>query len=149
GNGRVQVLRGSDGAFLRSFKTNMMTPTGVTVDPSIGTVYVADTGRHQILVYTNAGTFLRAIGGSPTLKRPYDVAVDGSTIYVVDRGLNRFVEFRKTDGGLIGSFGGLGSGATQFRDPQGVGISSDGRLYIADSRNDRAQVWCVRSAGRA
>jgi tripartite motif-containing protein 71 len=146
GNRRVQVLRGSDGAFLRSFKTNMITPTGVTVDPSNGTVYVADTGRHQILVYTNAGTFLRAIGGKPTLKRPYDVAVDATTIYVVDRGTNEFVEFTKTDGGLIGSFGGTGSGATQLRDPQGVGVSSDGRLYIADSRNDRVQVWCVSSA---
>src|SRR5262249_20664837 len=146
GNRRVQVLRGTDGAALRSFSANMITPTGVTVDPSTGNVYVADTGRHQVLVYTDAGTFVRAIGNTPTLRRPYDVAVDATQVYVVDRGLNPFVGFRQSDGGLVGSFGGAGSGATQMRDPQGVGISSDGKLYIADSRNDRVQVWCVSTA---
>ena len=146
GNDRVQVLRGTDGAPLRSFRANMIAPTGVTVDPSTGNVYVADTGRHQVLVYTNGGTFLRAIGGTATLKRPYDVAVDATQVYVVDRGLDRFIVFRKSDGGLVGSFGGLGSGPTQLDDPQGVGISSNGKLYIADSRNDRVQIWCVTSA---
>jgi tripartite motif-containing protein 71 len=145
GNGRVQVLRGSDGAFLRSFHTNMSSPTGVTVDPATGNVYVADTRRHQVLVYTNGGAFLRSIGSSPTLRRPYDVAVDGTSVYVTDRATDRFVVFRKSDGALIGSFGTSGSAPGSFDDPQGIGVAPDGRLYIADSRNDRVDVWCVSS----
>jgi len=145
GNRRVQVLRGSDGAFQRSFSANMSSPTGVTVDPATGNVYVADTGRHQVLVYTNGGSYLRSIGSSPTLKRPYDVAVDEAAIYVTDRGQNRFTVFRKSDGVLLGSFGSLGSGPGQFRDPQGIGVAPDGKLYVADSRNDRVAVWCVSS----
>jgi tripartite motif-containing protein 71 len=151
GNARVQVFNGSDGAFLYAFGArgttggNMSGPTGLTVDQSNQNVYVADPPRHLVLVYTNTGTFLRAIG-SPTLKRDYDVAVDATSVYVSDRTLNKFVIFNKSDGTLVGSYGGTGSGPGKVLDPQGIGISSDGKLYITDVKNDRVQVWCVTSA---
>ncbi len=150
-NARVEVFNGSDGTFLYAFGArgttggNMSAPTGLTVDPSNENVYVADPPRHLVLVYTKTGTFLRAIG-SPTLKRPYDVAVDATSVYVSDRTLNKFLIFNKSGGTLQGSYGGTGSGNGQFLDPQGIGISSNGRLYIADVKNDRVQVWCVTSA---
>jgi tripartite motif-containing protein 71 len=145
-NHRVQVLSGSSGAFLAAFGAASLTsPTGVTVDPPTGNVYVADTGKHAVIVFTASGTRLSQIGGSPTLKRPYDVAVDGTRVFVSDRGLNKFVVFNQSNGSLVGSFGGLGGGTGQFRDPQGIAVGN-GKLYVSDVKNDRIQVWCVDSS---
>jgi DNA-binding beta-propeller fold protein YncE len=147
-NKRIKILDGSDGTFLSAFGgTNLGSPVGVAVDPATGTIYVADTGKKAIQVFSSGGSFLRSITQT-AMKRPYDVAVDGSRIYVPDRGQHKFFMFDKNSSGSAGfqgSFGGMGTGMNQFRDPQGISYYA-GKIYISDVQNDRIQVWCV-SAG--
>ena len=66
-------------------------------------------------------------------------------MFATDRGKHKIFVFNKSTGGLIGSYGSLGGGAGQFRDPQGLAYS-DGKLYIGDVQNDRISIWCVDSS---
>jgi DNA-binding beta-propeller fold protein YncE len=144
-NKQVQVLNGSTGGFISAFGTGTLgTPNGVAVDPANGNVYVADSGKKAVLVFTSGGSLIRSITTS-AMKRPYGVAVDDTRVYVTDRGQNKFFMFNKADGVLLGSFGGLGGGAGNFRDPQGIAYHG-GELYVADVENDRISIWCVSTA---
>jgi DNA-binding beta-propeller fold protein YncE len=144
-NKRIQVLDGATGASLTSFGTaNLTTPNGVTVDPASGNVFVADSGRKAVQVFTSGGSFVRSMTQT-AMKRPYDVAVDGTSVFVTDRGQNKFFMFNEGNGAFVGSYGGVGAGNGQFQDPQGIGYG-DGQLYISDVKNDRIQIWCVSAS---
>ena len=41
----------------------------------------------------------------------------------------------------LGSFGSQGVANGQFSYPNGIAVDGRGRLYIADSTNDRVQLW--------
>ena len=41
----------------------------------------------------------------------------------------------------LGSFGTQGVGEGAFDYPNGVAVDGRGRIYVADSANDRVQVW--------
>ena len=41
----------------------------------------------------------------------------------------------------LGFFGGQGASNGTFQFPNGVAVDARGRLYVADSGNDRVQVW--------
>jgi DNA-binding beta-propeller fold protein YncE len=75
------------------------------------------------------------------------VAVDGGgKVYVGDAtGQGMFVfraptdESRRLD--FIGFAGGEGVGDGQFEYPNGVAVDGRGRVYVADTVNDRIQIW--------
>jgi len=144
-NKRIQVLDGATGSPVSSFgSANLGSPNGVTVDPANGNIFVADSGKRAVQVFTSGGSFVRSIA-TTAMKRPYDVAVDGSSVYVTDRGQNKFFMFNEANGALVGSFGGLGTGNGQFQDPQGIAFGG-GELFVSDVKNDRIQVWCVSAS---
>lgn len=78
------------------------------------------------------------------LRYPADVAVDEAAgrLYIADSGHNRIL-VAAVDGELVAAIGdgaeGFADGEAheaRFRQPQGIGISGDGRvLYVADTRN--------------
>lgn len=72
--------------------------------------------------------------------RPSDIDVRGDIIAVTDMDADRVALFRK-DGGLIRRWGSTGDGNEQFRMPAGVAIDDAGRVVVADSGNDRVQVF--------
>ena len=97
-------------------------PTSVTVSPSTGKVYVADTGNSRVLRYASAAAWMNGqpaervfgqadfastdpnrapLNGSPranTLATPHGVAVDPSgRLYVADTGNNRVLRFDAPD----------------------------------------------------
>ena len=144
-NKRIQVLDGATGSVLSSFGTaNLTTPNGVTVDPVSGNIFVTDSGRKAVQVFTSGGSFVRSMTAT-AMKRPFDVAVDGTSVYVTDRGQNKFFMFNEGTGAFVGSYGSLGTGDGQFQDPQGIGYGG-GQLYIADVKNDRIEIWCVSAS---
>jgi len=87
---------------------------------------------------------LEATSASAVLSYPADVAVDAASgkLYIADSGHNR-VLVAGLDGRLERAIGtgaeGFADGAAHeamFRQPQGLGLSEDGRtLYVADTRN--------------
>jgi trimeric autotransporter adhesin len=131
-------------------------PYGVAVD-SGGDIYIADTGNNRIrkvasgIITTVAGngTYGYSDGGGNALNASLGLAlgvsVDGAgNLFIADTNNNRI---RKVTNGSISTvagsgasgFGGDNGPATgaQLMLPQGVATDSSGRLFIADSSNNR------------
>ncbi len=153
------------GKFLRSWGEDVFTPRthGICVGPD-GMVYTVDDGDHTVRRFTPEGKQLLVIGtpgkasdtgyngkdilsilrGGPPFNRPTDVAVAaGGEIYVCDGYGNARVHRFAADGTLLRSWGEPGTGPGQFMLPHAVGISPDGRLFVADRENDRIQIFSL------
>jgi DNA-binding beta-propeller fold protein YncE/predicted nucleic acid-binding Zn ribbon protein len=124
-------------------------PNGVAVDKD-GNVYVADSNSGRLLVFGPDGTVRAQIGrgtGEGNLGLPRGVAIDeGGKVYVADStGQGVFVyralaaDAQRLD--FIGFFGGEGVADGRFEFPNGVAVDGRGRVYVADTVNDRFQVW--------
>ena len=116
-----------------------------------GNVYVADAGNHRIDVFDAEGNFLRQFGsagaGNGQFQYPAEVDVDpDANVWVADSESNRVQLFDPT-GDYLAQFGAAGSGAGQFSLAATSGIASDGqgRIWVADSGNDRVQRWLSSS----
>ncbi|WP_243058101.1 Ig-like domain-containing protein [Nocardioides sp. SR21] len=119
----------------------------VAVDPATGQVFVADAnaGQQKIYVYgPTGGTALRSFGGKGTANGKFTglwgVTVVNGVVYATDEAQSRVQAFTTT-GTFLGKWGGAGSGPYQLRNPSGISHDSTGRLYVADSSNDRISVF--------
>ena len=139
-------------------------PTGVTVHPTSGNLYIADSGNFRIrmvskktgIIITVAGNGVPGYSGdggpavSATLSRTSKIAIEASSgnIYIADAGNNRVRMITKSSG-VISTVAGTGVGshegdntaatlATLFG-PSGVALDTTGNLYIADANNN-----CIR-----
>lgn len=80
------------------------------------------------------------------LSLPSDVVVGRhGHIYVVDSGNHRIAIFDR-NGNRVNTFGGLGSGKNQLRDPVGIGVDHSGQIYVADKGNHRIQVFSAEGS---
>ena len=132
-------------------------PEGLAIDSS-GNIYVADTQNHrirkidtsgQVTTIAGTGTAGNTDGSALTVaqfKSPGALTVgsDGS-VYVADTGNN---SIRKISGGNVTTIAGTGTAgfadgsgtSAQFSSPNGITIASDGKLYVADTSNNRIRV---------
>jgi len=142
-------------------------PVGIAVD-SAGKIYVTDIGEDRIQVFNSSGvhqlTFGTGGSADGQFDRPDGIAVDSAgNIYVIDRFNHRFQVFdssgtflfmvgsgvNMTDGSNICpnmptdvcQGGSLGNSNSEFNDPEGIEVDSSGNIYIADTQNDRIQVF--------
>jgi sugar lactone lactonase YvrE len=146
GNGRISVFTGN-GSFVRSFgEGELSEPMDVALDG--GRVLVADAVRERVVIFDTFGKFLDVFDCFCGPSRPSGLAVDSSsfssTVYVADAEGERIVAFS------AGSH-------TQIEppppfSPRDLIVGSDGDLYVADSGNERVDVFTkggafVRSFG--
>jgi cyclophilin family peptidyl-prolyl cis-trans isomerase len=137
-------------------------PCGVATDSS-GNVYVADTKNCTIRKVTPAGV-VTTLAGQAGIQGSSDgtgsaaqfnflsgVAVDGSgNVYVADQWNNTIRKVTPAGvvstiggtAGLSGSSDGIGS-AAQFLSPSGVAVDSSGKVYVADSNNNRISMGVI------
>jgi DNA-binding beta-propeller fold protein YncE len=121
---------------------------GLTVDHD-DNVWVTDARRHQVIKFSNDGKLLLTLGAQDVpgldgkhFNRPTDVAVaPNGEIYVADGyGNSRVAKFDST-GTFLLDWGAQGDQPGQFREPHGITLDDEGRVYVADRGNARVQVF--------
>ena len=118
-------------------------PQDVATD-SRGNVYVADAGRHQVVVFSEAGQYVTHLGGRGVgrgeLGEPRGVCVIDEFVYVAENGNSRISVFDMS-GRFVTLFGRPGSGEGEMKSPWGVAADRDGFLCVCDPNNHRIQVF--------
>lgn len=123
------------------------TPCGIALDERAGRIYVVDSKKHRVRVYTlkrykyvrTIGS--RGIGGKGTFNFPTNAAVDSrGNLYVVDTGNFRVKVFNK-NGDYLRSIGRLGDVPGSFARPKGITVDSEGHIYVVDSAFQNVQIF--------
>lgn len=141
---RVRVLSPA-GEFLRSFPTSMGSPWAVAVSPN-NDVFVADSRR--IERYDNDGHKLGSFDTTMTRMGEISCDLDGNVYAVADGQMgvqagylgDRAVEWGPA-GQVLRSWGASGHAEGKLFRPMGVKVDPVGRVYIADTSNQRVQVF--------
>jgi len=96
----------------------------------------------------DAPIFLSAIDGEGTAVDrlyPADVATaPWGDVYVVDNSNHRVVRFAN-DGSLIAYWGTQGTAPGQLRNPLGIAVDDQGRVYVADTDNNPVSYTHLRA----
>jgi hypothetical protein len=151
----------ANGILLTSFGAGLfLVPHGLDVDPN-GNVWVTDSsdGRdapaakgHQVFKFNPEGKLLLTLGkagvagnGPDTFNRPSDVLVaPNGDVFVADghggSSNARIVKFTG-DGTFIKAWGQKGTAPGEFDTPHSLAMDSQGRLFVADLRNFRVQIF--------
>ena len=110
----------------------LIKPINLTTDKA-GHLYVADTGRKEVLAYDAEGNFLRAYSSAYELK-PVDVAVDDRRVYALDMSQRKVLVFNKATGKLIEGLG------QESENPQerlylatNMTLTEQGLFYVANA----------------
>jgi DNA-binding beta-propeller fold protein YncE len=132
----IGSLKGGEGYFKR--------PTGIAVDSAEQRIYVTDTLRDQIFVMDMQGNILQTIGkkgeGDVEFNFPTELKLDGQNLIVVDA-MNFRVQVLGRDGAFRYAIGKLGDSSGDLFRPKGIGVDSEGDLYIVEGLWGVVQVF--------
>jgi len=120
----------------------------VTVDKN-GNIYLVSEEEGHIYVYDENKKFILKFGtkggSSGKLSRPQAVAEDSKNgnMYVVDYMRHAISAYDK-NGKYLFEFGGLGWGEGWFQYPKCIAVDDMGRIFIADTFNNRIQIFKLK-----
>lgn len=145
GLGRVFTFN-RDGTYLGKIGSSDLfeKPTGIAIHND--RIYVVDTHRHRVLVFSqDDGRLLFQFGknGSKDGEFHYPTHIFASAdghLYITDT-LNFRVQVFDRDGNFLSLFGRLGDAMGDFSKPKGIAVDSDGNTYVADSQFDNIQIF--------
>jgi len=112
-------------------------PINLTSGPD-GTIYLADAGRNQILVYGPDENFIHALGVDGEF-RPTDVAVHGDELYVCDVQHHQIAVLDRRTGKELRRIGSPGREKGQLYLPTNLSVGPDGDIYVSEIGNFRVQ----------
>ena len=132
----IGSIKGGEGYFKR--------PTGIAVDSATQRIYVTDTLRDQVFMLDMQGNILQTIGkrgqGDLEFNFPTELRLDGQNLIVVDA-MNFRVQVLGLDGTFRYAIGKLGDSTGDIFRPKGIGVDSEGDLYIVDGLWGVVQVF--------
>lgn len=125
-------------------------PTGLTVNPVNGYIYVVNTGtldsqHHAVSVFDAKGQHLYDFGKRGSDKAnfnfPTNICSDAEgRVYIVDTG-NFRVQVFNSKGKYLDGFGTAGTGLGSFARPKGIGVDSEGHIYVIDAAFNNIQIF--------
>lgn len=146
GNARVMKFDRS-GRFMKSWGSYGSKPGEFDLPHTIlidkeDRVYVGDRENMRIQIFDNEGKFLKEW---KDIGYPYGLCFGpGGHVWMADGGYDRIVELDE-DGKIIGAFGEPGHAPGQFAWAHFLTFDANGRLFVADVLNWRAQVFIPTS----
>jgi DNA-binding beta-propeller fold protein YncE len=147
GNHRVQMFE-ENGAFIRQaggfgLQAQQLNQP-MSVDATGLDVYVADTQNRRIHRFDRALNYLGTLADRPEAGAfgfPRGMAVSAlGDIYIVDSE-NEEVLRMGTAGRVETRFGGFSHGEGRLRQPAGIAVDRNGRVYVADTGHHRIAVY--------
>ncbi len=119
---------------------------GVAVEPPAfgGDVIVGDYWNFSAKAFNLDGTKKAGFVGLKGVvhQAPYGIAVDprDGSFYVGDVDAGAKVDKYDKNGNFLFAFGSKGTGPSKFTYPAWVAVASDGRVFVADSRQDNYEI---------
>ena len=109
-----------------------------------GDIIVASHYDHKVQIFDAAGKLKTSIGtygsGNGQFHHPLGICECEGIVFVGEWAGNRIQKVTK-EGQFLSTFGSQGSLNGQLNQPWGCAIGKDGKVYIADSGNNRVQVF--------
>lgn len=140
-NGNCVYVLNPDGSFLTSFEylSNTDQVSSITLNES---GYIFLVVNQDVVIfspdYSLYGALDKSSTGTPRLSNPACVAFNSSNYaYVLDKDGRVYVF--SPDCTYFSSWGSTGSDPGQFNTPMGIDIDRSGRVYVADTMNNRVQ----------
>ena len=120
---------------LAPISANVQSPTGLAIDPQ-GRVYIAETTRNRVAVFSQSGRFVHAIAEQAG---PISVTVaDNGHIYIGNSANGSVAVY---DSGFVHLFK-LGQGDGEFGIPSDIAVSSPANtIYVADRENSTVRAY--------
>ena len=111
-------------------------PSGVAIHEETHQIFVANYANNRVEIFSETGEFLYQLGVGQ-LSEPYGIATHGDSVYVCCWGDHTVSKFSLTELCRVRRTGGEGSNNGQFNLPSLLTTDPIGRVFIADSWNDR------------
>ena len=143
-NGELLNQVGGGGVLLGNFEE----PTDVAVDPTDGSIYVADAWNRRIQkldanLQPLAEWPVPSWGSQHLYYKPYIAAAGNGDVYISDPENFRILVYNSA-GGLKSAFGSFGVEANRFALPNGVAWDAqNNQVLVADADNQRVQVFAA------
>ncbi|MFC1798574.1 C13 family peptidase [Thermodesulfobacteriota bacterium] len=134
------------GGYGSAFKFSESNTAQIAIDPANNWLYVADSGNYRVQKFDLNGGYLLSfnynwldIGGYPNA-----IAVDSNGDVIVADGASSGVKKFYSNGEPspdFSGFSGYGTAPGQLNNPYAMDFGTNGKLYVADTFNNRVQVF--------
>ena len=115
-------------------------PRGITVHPTTGNIFIADTGNCRIQVLNNDLIYACSFGVTE-LDSPFDVTFDNEGyLYVAECYIHCIKKFAST-GQYISKFGSEGSNPGHLDHPTSITTDNNNLVYVTEVANHRVSIF--------
>ena len=134
------------GEYMRDLDSNLFCPYDVAVNRN-GDIVVTDMGERQACIYMYARADHRPlnciVGGihAPAFRKAWNVSMDRDDNIIVSDYEEHCIKIFTPNGFVICEFGEKGAGIGQFFHPAGTCTDQYGNILVADSANNRVQMF--------